>query len=231
MKTKGPLEYVFRFMSGLTARILKNTFIRPNHITMIRIPIMFFILYQYMSGSYLNIVLASIGLFVWDWFDCLDGDLAVLQSTQSNKGIFLETISDRLLGRLAGPLGFVLALRCYFLLNNIWIIVVFFIYVLMDSFHNYILFLKNQRLKLDSIIKKDESEKEENTKNKLLKRFRDLVLYYELQHASLLVLILYPFINGIALMVPIVFYLAVYTAINIVLLIIIWKQMSQIKSF
>jgi len=105
IKHENPLEYTFRWLSAPCARLLAKTPVSANMVSISKIPLMIIIMALFASGDVSKMIAASLGLFLYNILDCIDGDLATLKNQCSIKGEWLEDISDRIFCTVGGFLG------------------------------------------------------------------------------------------------------------------------------
>ena len=154
LKHANVFEYIIRGISGPIARLLARTPVTPNQVTIFRCVLMIATFYFFYRGGTINLLLASLGILLWEVFDCVDGDFAVLTNQCSDKGAWLEDISDGVFGLVPGFLGFFVTLGIYGEMRNVYPWIVFSLVAI-----GYFLF-KNL-LHADVPLRKDKTLKEE----------------------------------------------------------------------
>lgn len=127
VKTKhaNVFEYVVRGMSGPIARLLAKTPVTPNQVSVFRCLFMVASFYFFYRGGTVNLLLASLGILLWELFDHVDGDLAVLTDRCTEMGVWLESITDGVFGTVSGFLGFFVTLGIYREMKNVYPWIVF----------------------------------------------------------------------------------------------------------
>lgn len=221
---KHPLEYFSRFLSGITANLLKRTIIKPNHITLIRLPLFLYILYRFAFGTNVDLVAGFLLLILFYYLDCLDGDLARVKKQITKIGKFFDLCVDVLFGKLAGPFGFALVWNCYSNTKEITPFVVLFIYFWIDFIYNFFIKMKNE-FGLGSFTKSDDSTKSINESSKshrtilksIAKHIRDIFLFFEIHNSVIIILIFYGLFGPRSLLLPFYFYGAIYLILSITL--------------
>lgn len=91
--------HVQRKISGLTALVLKNTFITPNHITVISILVGLYSFYYFLMGDARNDLIGILFFQLSFLLDCVDGDLARLRGNNKVKlsGMYFDYLRALLL--------------------------------------------------------------------------------------------------------------------------------------
>ena len=101
-------------MSGPIARFLGNkTNVTPNQVTYMRIPLAMFTFYHFSVGEFVNLTIGAIGIILWELLDHVDGDLATVRNMKSQKGVWLEIVSDNVFGTVNGFLGLFITIGIY----------------------------------------------------------------------------------------------------------------------
>ena len=90
------IKQIYRLMGYYLAEKLKNTPIRPNHITISRILLIALASIFILSNSYILHVSAAFLIILFSMFDALDGSLALLKDDFSVVGTWLDPQIDRL---------------------------------------------------------------------------------------------------------------------------------------
>ena len=90
------IKKVYRVWAYYLARILKNSFISANHITISRLFLILVASICIVNEGYLLKVIAAVLIVVFSMFDALDGSLAVLKNERSALGAWLDPQVDRL---------------------------------------------------------------------------------------------------------------------------------------
>jgi len=113
IKNENFMEYCVRGISGPLARLLAKTPVTPNQVTLSRVPLMVLVLWWFARGDFGSLVLASVGLIVFEILDHVDGDLACLKNQKSVKGQWYDDVSDRVLGMVGGFMGLAITVGVY----------------------------------------------------------------------------------------------------------------------
>lgn len=224
LKTKSPFEYMFRWTSALLVRgIVSKLPITPNAVTLARFPLILAVFWFYLQGNVMGVIFATIGMTMWDLFDCIDGDLAVYTNRSSRMGELLETLVDFLFGRLAGPLGFILTLSHYLAVGDwrVWILLSVLVWA--DRSFTLILDAKNRVLKYPSTeMSKDIGE----ARYSLVKLSSDYLLYWEFFMSAIFVAVMYPFLGIHAYLFPIALYSILYFTYAAGLIVILLRKVA-----
>lgn len=226
LKTKSPFEYMFRWISAIIVKgLLSKLPVSPNAVTLARFPLIFSVFWFYSRGNSTGVLFATIGMFCWDLFDCLDGDLAVYTKRTSKMGEFLETIADFTCGRLSGPLGFVLTLT-HFLKQGHWQVWLLYFFLLWSEKLFFLLIdAKNKALNYPST----EMSKDIGIKNySLIKLSSDYLLYWEFFMSSLAVAALYPILGLDAYLAPIALWGCLYAIYSAGLIVVLLKKVATL---
>lgn len=118
-------EYIVRGISGPIARMLAKTKVTPNQISVFRCVFMVIAFYLFAKSGTVNLILAALCILLWEVFDCVDGDLAFITHQRSEKGAWLENVTDSIFGLVPGFLGFFVTLGIYREMRNIYPWIVF----------------------------------------------------------------------------------------------------------
>ncbi len=142
---------VFNKCGKKIAYYLKNTKIKPNHVTLFRQPlsiVLYFLLYK---AEYQYFIIAGILCEFHYLLDCVDGQLARLNKMETKFGYWLEMKVDLLLFSDFSLFGFFLSLAIYKIENNpiIWLVLFFntFGFLFKEIFLDAYINLKNRSRK------------------------------------------------------------------------------------
>jgi phosphatidylglycerophosphate synthase len=225
LKTKSPFEYMFRWTSAILVKgIVSKLPVTPNAVTLARFPLILSVFWFYLQGNLQGVIFATIGMTLWDLFDCIDGDLAVYTNRSSKMGEFLETLVDFLFGRLAGPLGFVLTLSHYLVVGDWRVWILLFLMVWMDRSFTLLLDAKNRVLKYPS---SEMSQDIGKARYSLVKLSSDYLLYWEFFMSALFVAAAYPFLGIHAYLFPIALYAILYFVYSAGLIVVLFRKVAS----
>jgi len=224
-KSRSLFEYIYRSISSLIVKNwLGNTNITPNQVTLLRIPILLVSLLAFYQATYTGVIVGVLGIVLWDLFDVIDGDLAFFKEKLTPLGGFLEAMLDFTIGRIAGPLGFVLVLTHY-IQNNDWTVWLWlFALIWIDNFYLRLLDAKNLYLSFSGEQMKDDIGESKFSIGKL---FTDNILYWEFQIGAFMVLILFPYMGIDSYLVPVILYTVLYSVLSIFVILLIIKNRSK----
>ena len=90
------IKKVYRVWGYYLARMLKNTFISANHITISRLFLILAASVCILNESYFLKVIAAVLIILFSMFDALDGSLATLKNERSVLGAWLDPQVDRI---------------------------------------------------------------------------------------------------------------------------------------
>ena len=89
------IKYLYRWISYYIGIIIVKTPISPNFITITRIPIVCYAGFLITEDSFHSDVISSVLLFMFSFFDALDGTLAKMKNKHSMMGRWLDPQTDR----------------------------------------------------------------------------------------------------------------------------------------
>ena len=187
LKHQNIFENIFRRISGPIARILAyKTNITPNQVTCVRIPIAIFMFYQFSIGEFLNLVIGGIGIILWEILDHVDGDLAVVKNMSSQKGHWLESVSDTVFGTVSGFLGLSITIGIYRQIGGWFPWLVFCLVSIGYILFKELLHVEIPRRKGNSLKEEFEYKKDNSTSGKIAHFF-----YYWVEMFIIVAVILY----------------------------------------
>ena len=125
LKHTNVFEYIVRGISGPIARLLARTPVTPNQVTAFRGVFMIASFYFFYQGGTVNVLLAGLGILLFELFDHVDGDLAVFTSRCTDMGVWLESITDGIFGTVWGFLGLFVTAGIYREMKNVYPWIVF----------------------------------------------------------------------------------------------------------
>ena len=190
MKNNTIFEKFYRTLSYyIVTGFLVKTKITPNQITALRCLVLFA---GFISFSNFNIYTYCFGfftLFLWDLLDCVDGDLATYKKMKSKYGQFIEEVFDFSIGRFAGPLAFAVTISYINIYPKdwLWVMIVLGFLIFSDRFFSLSIELKNNIFNLTTF--RLEKSSKLSIEYAFGRHIHRLFLYYELQLASILLLL------------------------------------------
>lgn len=124
-------SFITRPLSLEICRIIWNTPITPNQITIFRAILNLLSLVLFSSGDLMLSIIGFMVFHVHELLDSVDGMYARLKNLTSKKGIFLENVLDNLLSTTSSFLG--LSLVVGSLVNSTYFLAIsFFIFIFID---------------------------------------------------------------------------------------------------
>ena len=132
-------SYITRPLSLEIIRLIWNTPITPNHITIFRLLLNIIAIYLFLKANFFNILIGFILFQVNELLDSVDGMLARLKNIKSGFGVWMEQVFDSILSDGTGFFGFVLTYSAYKITGNInYFIFLFFAVLFSKLFLTYI---------------------------------------------------------------------------------------------
>jgi len=137
---------IYNRMGIIIAKLIKNTGITPNQITIFRQILFLFIFYCLYIADYKHYLIAGVLLEINMTLDYVDGNLARLKNMESKFGEWMEKVLDSNLSENFNLFGFFLALGIYRVEQNnlIWIALFFNIFgscankMLIEKYNNLV---------------------------------------------------------------------------------------------
>ena len=112
------LQVPYRVISTLIVRLIADTFITPNIVTVTRTLIVIYSLFLISTGNTTNWIYAVILFIIFEILDHVDGDLARHKNILSANGYKLEQFVDTWASRPSNIFGFVIAYGYYKCTNS-----------------------------------------------------------------------------------------------------------------
>ncbi len=149
-------SFVTRPLSIEIIRLIWNTKITANQITIFRIILNLIALFLFLKATFISIIVGFIIFHINELLDATDGLYARLKNQTSKLGYFMEIFFDTIFSTSYGVFGFIIAYSGYSLSNDLIYIYLFF--VLSQGFMLNLLFKQSFKSKNKNTEQKDPCE-------------------------------------------------------------------------